>query len=57
MVQNSQGRLDNYWETYKPEPLTNKEHFTDIYRMAHVESFRHVQSAMRRELGEGASNT
>jgi hypothetical protein len=50
-----QQRLDNYWEIYKPELLVNKEHVTEIYRMAHVESFRYVTSAMRRELGEGAS--
>src|SRR5215471_663736 len=50
-----QQRLDNYWEIYKPELLVNKEHVTEIYRMAHVEAFRYVTSAMRRELGEGAS--
>jgi hypothetical protein len=50
-----QQRLDNYWEIYKPELLVNKEHVTEIYRMAHVEAFRYVTSTMRRELGEGAS--
>src|SRR5215470_8296403 len=50
-----QQRVDNYWEIYKPELLVNKEHVTEIYRMAHVESFRYVTSTMRRELGEGAS--
>jgi hypothetical protein len=50
-----QQRLDNYWEIYKPELLVNKEHVTEIYRMAHVEAFRYITSTMRRELGEGAS--
>jgi len=50
-----QQRLDNYWEIYKPELLVTKEHVTEIYRMAHVESFRFVASAMRRELGDGAA--
>src|SRR5580765_2247811 len=50
-----QQRLDNYWEIYKPELLVNKDHVTEILRMAHVESFRFVTSAMRRELGEGAA--
>ncbi len=50
-----QQRLDNYWEIFKPELLVNKDHVTEIFRMAHLESFRFVTSAMRRELGEGAS--
>ena len=50
-----QQRLDNYWEIYKPELLVNKEHVPEIYRMAHVEAFRYITSAMRRELGDGAS--
>ena len=50
-----QQRLDNYWETYKPEFAANKEHFMDFYRIAHVESLRFVIAAMRRELGDGAS--
>jgi hypothetical protein len=50
-----QQRLDTYWEIYKPELLVNKEHVTEIYRMAHVEAFRYVTSEMRLELGDGAS--
>ena len=50
-----QQRLDNYWEIFKPELLVNKDHVTEILRMAHLESFRFVTSAMRRELGDGAS--
>lgn len=50
-----QQRLDNYWEIFKPELATNKEHITDIYRMVHVEAFRYVTSTMRRELGESSS--
>ena len=48
-----QQRLDNYWEIFKPELLVNKDHVTEILRMAHLESFRFVTSAMRRELGDG----
>jgi hypothetical protein len=51
-----QQRLDNYWELFKPEFAVNKEHFTDFYRIAYLEAFQYVTSAMRRELGDGASN-
>ncbi|MBV8140799.1 MAG: hypothetical protein JOZ60_02000 [Verrucomicrobia bacterium] len=50
-----QQRLDNYWEIFKPELATNKEHIADIYRMVHIEAFRYVTSTMRRELGLGSS--
>jgi hypothetical protein len=50
-----QQRLDNYWEIFKPELAVHKEHIEDIYRMVHMEAFRQVTSAMRRELGENAS--
>jgi hypothetical protein len=50
-----QQRLDNYWEVFKPELLVNKEHVTEIYRMAHLEAFRYVTSTMRRELGDGST--
>jgi hypothetical protein len=50
-----QQRLDNYWEMFKPEFAAHKEHFMDFYRIAYLESFRYVMSAMRRELGDGAS--
>jgi hypothetical protein len=50
-----QQRLDNYWEIFKPELLENREHVTDIYRMAHVEAFQYVTATMRRDLGDGAS--
>lgn len=50
-----QQRLDNYWETFKPEFAANKEHFTDFYRIAHVDSLKSVIATMRRELGDGAT--
>ena len=50
-----QQRLDNYWETYKPEFAANKDHFANFYRLAHEESLRYVIATMRRELGDGAS--
>ena len=50
-----QQRLDNYWETFKPEFAANKEHFADYYRIAHVESLLFVIATMRRELGDGSS--
>ena len=50
-----QTRLDNYWELFKPEFATNKEHFLDFERLAQVEAFRYVTSMMRRELGDGAA--
>jgi hypothetical protein len=50
-----QQRLDNYWEQFKPEFAANKEHFADFYRMAYLESFAYVTSAMRRDLGSGAA--
>jgi hypothetical protein len=50
-----QTRLDNYWEIFKPEFATNKEHFLDFNRVAQLESFRYITSTLRRELGDGAS--
>ena len=50
-----QQRLDNYWETFKPEFVANKEHFADYYKLAHGESLRYVITAMRRDLGDGAT--
>ena len=50
-----QQRLDNYWETFKPEFAANKQHFTDFYKLAHAESLRYVITAMRRDLGNGAT--
>jgi hypothetical protein len=50
-----QQRLDNYWETFKPEFAVNKEHFADYYKLAHSESLRYVMTAMRRDLGDGAT--
>ena len=51
----NQQRLDNYWELFKPDFAAHKEHFTDFIRISNLESFGYVISAMRRELGVGAS--
>ena len=51
----NQQRLDNYWELFKPDFAAHKEHFTDFIRISNLESFAYVTSAMRRELGLGAS--
>jgi hypothetical protein len=50
-----QQRIDNYWETFKPQLAVNKTHITDLYRLAHTESLRYVVATMRRDLGEGAN--
>jgi hypothetical protein len=50
-----QQRIDNYWETFKPEFAINKQHFSDFYKLAHAESLRFVITAMRRDLGDGAT--
>jgi hypothetical protein len=50
-----QQRLDNYWETFKPEFAVNKERFADFHRLARVEALRYVIAIMRRDLGDGAS--
>jgi hypothetical protein len=50
-----QQRLDTYWEIYKEELYVHKDHVTEIYRMANLDAFRYITSAMRRELGDGAS--
>src|SRR5207245_5853389 len=43
-----QQRLDNYWETFKPEFAVNKEHFADYYKLAHSESLRYVMTTDRK---------
>ena len=50
-----QQRLDNYWETFKPEFAVNKQHFADFYKLAHAETLRFVITVMRRDLGDGAT--
>ncbi len=50
-----QQRLDNYWETFKPEFFANKEHFADFERLARLEAMMSVVSQMRRELGSNAN--
>jgi hypothetical protein len=50
-----QQRLDNYWEIYKPDLLANRDHVPKLYRLAYVEALRNLVTAMRRDLGDGAS--
>ena len=50
-----QTRLDNYWEIFKPEFVTNKQRFMEFDRLAQIEALRYVTSNMRRDLGDGAS--
>ena len=50
-----QQQLDNYWEIYKPQLAVHKEGIVDLYRLAHVNSLAYVITAMRRDLGDGAS--
>ena len=48
-----QKRLDSYWERYKPAFAQNKEFFTEISRMAYLDSIQFVVNRMRRDLREG----
>ena len=50
-----QTRIDNYWETFKPEFAANKERYLDFDRIAQIEALRYVTSNMRRDLGDAAS--
>jgi hypothetical protein len=50
-----QQRLDNYWEIYKPDLLTNKDNVPKLYRLAYVEALRNLVTTMRREMGDGSS--
>jgi len=50
-----QQRLDNYWEIYKPDLLSNNDHVPRLYKLAYVQALRNLTTTMRREMGEGAS--
>jgi hypothetical protein len=49
-----QKRLDTYWERYKPAFAQKKEYFTEISRMAYLDSIQFVVNRMRRDLREKA---
>src|SRR5262245_24037900 len=46
-----QQRIDNYWETFKPEIFANKNMFAELDRMAHAEAMSYVTSTLRRDMG------
>lgn len=50
-----QKRLDSYWERYKPAFAQNKEYFTEISRMAYLDSIQFVVNRIRRDLREKAA--
>jgi hypothetical protein len=50
-----QKRLDTYWERYKSAFAQKKEYFTEISRMAYLDSIQFVVNRMRRDLPEGFS--